>query len=212
MTQPLHGRRILVTGGASGIGAAAAQVLSDAGAGIVATYHRTPPAEHAGVKWVQCNVRDAGAVDDMVKGAAETLGGLDVLLHAAGCGSPGIPGQIIGEDIDLVDTNLRATIFTNQAAYAVMGRTAAAGLSTSARRLAGPAGDPRGPRGNSRSGQGAGQTDRHRRGRRPRLRRAQGRRRQRGRATRWAGHHRRQRRHRHCRNSAQPGRKTSGRR
>ena len=74
MTQPLHGRRIRVTGGASGIGAAAVQVLSEAGAGIVATYHRTPPAEHAGVKWVQRDVRDAGAVDDTVKGAAETLG------------------------------------------------------------------------------------------------------------------------------------------
>ncbi len=123
MTQPLHGRRIFVTGGVSGIGAAAVQVLSEAGAGNVATYHRTPPAEHAGVKWVQCDVRDAGAVDDMVKGAAETHGGLDVLLHAAGLWQPGIPGQITGEDIDfLVDTNLRATIFTNQAAYAVMGK------------------------------------------------------------------------------------------
>ena len=123
MTQPLHGRRIRVTGFASGIGAAAVQVLSEAGAGIVAAYHRTPPAEHAGVKWVRCDVRDAGAVDDMVKGAAETLGGLDVLLHAAGLWQPGIPGQITGEDIDLlVDTNLRAMIFTNQAAYAVMGK------------------------------------------------------------------------------------------
>ena len=121
MTQPLHGRRILVTGGASGIGAAAVQVLSEAG--IVATYHRTPPAERAGVKWVRCDVRDGGAVDDMVKGAAKTLGGLDVLLHAAGLWQPGIPGQITGEDIDfLVDTNLKATIFTTQAAYAVMGK------------------------------------------------------------------------------------------
>ena len=57
----------------------------------------------------------------MAKGAAETLGGLDVLLHAAGLWQPGIPDQITGEDIDfLVDTNLKATIFTNQAAYAVV--------------------------------------------------------------------------------------------
>jgi 3-oxoacyl-[acyl-carrier protein] reductase len=121
MTQPLHGRRILVTGGATGIGAAAVQVLSEAGAAVIATYHRTPPHEQAGVSWVQCDVRDAAAVDDMVRGAAETLGGLDVLLHAAGLWQPGIPGQITSEDIDfLVDTNLKATIFTNQSAYAVM--------------------------------------------------------------------------------------------
>jgi 3-oxoacyl-[acyl-carrier protein] reductase len=121
MTQSLHGRRILVTGGATGIGAAAVQVLSEAGAGVVATYHQTPPPEQTGVSWVQCDVRDAAAVDDMVSGAAEELGGLDVLLHAAGLWQPGIPGQITAKDIDfLVDTNLKATIFTNQAAYAVM--------------------------------------------------------------------------------------------
>jgi 3-oxoacyl-[acyl-carrier protein] reductase len=121
MTQPLHGRRILVTGGATGIGAAAVQALREAGASVVATYHRTPPPEQAGVSWMQCDVRDSAAVDAMVTGAVEALGGLDVLLHAAGLWQPGIPGQITGDDIDyLVDTNLKATIFTNQAAYAVM--------------------------------------------------------------------------------------------
>jgi NAD(P)-dependent dehydrogenase (short-subunit alcohol dehydrogenase family) len=121
MTQPLHARRILVTGGATGIGAAAVQVLSQAGASVVATYHRTPPPDHAAMSWVQCDLRDSAAVDNIVRGAAETLGGLDVLMHAAGLWQPGIPGQITGEDIDfLVDTNLKATIFTNQAAYAFM--------------------------------------------------------------------------------------------
>ena len=82
----------------------------------------------------RCDVRDAGAVDDMVKEAAKTLGGLDVLLHAAGLWQPGIPGQITGEDIDfLVDTNLKATIFTNQAAYAVMRKDGGGRSSTSAR-------------------------------------------------------------------------------
>jgi len=121
MIQPLQGRRILVTGGATGIGAAAVQVLTEAAAAVVATYHRTAPPERAGVSWVQCDVRDSAAVDKMVSEAAETLGGLDVLLHAAGLWQPGIPGQLTAEDIDfLVDTNLKATIFTNQAAYSVM--------------------------------------------------------------------------------------------
>ena len=57
----------------------------------------------------------------VLSAAAETRSGLDVLLHAAGLCRPGIPGQITGEDIDfLVDTNIKATILTNQAAYAVM--------------------------------------------------------------------------------------------
>ncbi len=97
-------------------------MLTEARAAVVATtYHRTTPPDGARVSWVQCDVRDSAAVNDIVNGAAETLGGLDVLLHAAGLWQPGIPGQITGEDIDfLVDTNLKATIFTNQAAYAVM--------------------------------------------------------------------------------------------
>jgi 3-oxoacyl-[acyl-carrier protein] reductase len=121
MTSPLHGRRILVTGGATGIGAAAVAVLSEAGANLVATYHRTPPPADADVAWLQCDLRDSAAVDAMVDEAVQILGGLDVLLHAAGLWQPGIPGQITGEDIDfLVDTNLKATIFANQAAYKVM--------------------------------------------------------------------------------------------
>jgi NAD(P)-dependent dehydrogenase (short-subunit alcohol dehydrogenase family) len=121
MNSPLLDRRILVTGGATGIGAAAVRVLTDAGARVVATYHQTPPPEHQHVTWVQCDVRDAGAVDGMVDEAVRILGGLDVLLHAAGLWQPGIPGQIDADDIDfLVDTNLKATIFTNQSAYRVM--------------------------------------------------------------------------------------------
>jgi 3-oxoacyl-[acyl-carrier protein] reductase len=106
VTGSLDGRRILVTGGATGIGAAAVEVLSGAGARVVATYHSTPPVDVDGVSWVQCDVRDAAAVDDMVAAAAEQMGGLDVLLHAAGMWQPGIPGQITGDEIDfLMDTN-----------------------------------------------------------------------------------------------------------
>lgn len=121
MNSPLHGRRILITGGATGIGAVAVDVLGRAGASVVASYHRTPPPKDSNATWLQCDVRDAAAVDAMVESAVQELGGLDVLVHAAGLWQPGIPGQICGADIDyLVDTNLKATIFTNQAAHAVM--------------------------------------------------------------------------------------------
>jgi 3-oxoacyl-[acyl-carrier protein] reductase len=120
-TAPLHGRRILVTGGATGIGAAAVGVLTEAGADIVATYHRTPPPDELAATWLQCDVREADAVTAMVQQAAEHLGGLDVLVNAAGLWQPGIPGYISADEISfLLDTNIKATILTNQAAYAVM--------------------------------------------------------------------------------------------
>jgi NAD(P)-dependent dehydrogenase (short-subunit alcohol dehydrogenase family) len=125
MTVPhssLAGRRILITGGATGIGAAAVQVLHDAGARVVATYHRTAPADDvAPVTWLQCDVRDGEAVDAAFGGAVQELGGLDVLVNAAGLWQAGVPGQISSDEIDfLLATNVKGTILTNQAAHAVM--------------------------------------------------------------------------------------------
>jgi 3-oxoacyl-[acyl-carrier protein] reductase len=125
MTVPqplLEGRRILVTGAATGIGAAAVNVLHAAGARLAATYHRTAPAGDApGVAWLQCDVRDAESVDNAFAGAVRELGGLDVLVNAAGLWQPGVPGQVTGDEIDfLLATNVKATILTNQAAYTLM--------------------------------------------------------------------------------------------
>ncbi|MGZ4576229.1 MAG: SDR family NAD(P)-dependent oxidoreductase [Mycobacterium sp.] len=121
MENVLQGRRILVTGGATGIGAAAVGVLTAAGAEVAATYHQTPPPDGLAATWLQCDVRDAGAVTAMVQHAAERLGGLDVLVNAAGLWQPGVPGYIGVDEISfLLDTNVKATILTNQAAYAVM--------------------------------------------------------------------------------------------
>ena len=123
MTLPLEGRRVLVTGGASGLGAAAVYAIGRAGATVTATFHRTPPPEDLDAIWLQCDVRDAAAVTDMVEESAVAMDGIDVVIHAAGIWQPGLPGQITGDDIDfLVDTNLKATIFVNQAAHAVMQR------------------------------------------------------------------------------------------
>jgi 3-oxoacyl-[acyl-carrier protein] reductase len=119
---PLAGRRILVTGAATGIGAAAVRVLHEAGARLAATYHRTAPAEDAvPVTWLQCDVRDAEAVDATFRRAVQELGGLDVLVNAAGLWQPGVPGQITSDDIDfLLQTNVKGTILTNQAAHDAM--------------------------------------------------------------------------------------------
>jgi len=121
VTSPLQGRRILVTGGATGIGAAAIGVLTAAGAEVAATYHQTPPPDDLAVTWLQCDVRDHEAVSAMVQQAVERLGGLDVLVNAAGLWQAGVPGYIGADEISfLLDTNVKATMLTNQAAYAIM--------------------------------------------------------------------------------------------
>jgi NAD(P)-dependent dehydrogenase (short-subunit alcohol dehydrogenase family) len=134
----LEGRRILVTGGASGIGAAAVEAFSSHGAVVAATYNETAaPAElQAAATWWQCDVRSRDQVHGTVAEVAKEFGGLDVLLHAAGTWQPGAPDQISEDDLDfLLATNFKATVFTNQAAFEVM-RNSGGRSSTSAPRKA----------------------------------------------------------------------------
>ncbi len=123
MTQPpeLVGRRVLVTGAATGIGAAAVEVLSAAGASVVGTHHTTSPPADSPATWLSCDVTNEASVRTATSEAAEHLGGLDVLVHAAGTWQPGFPGQLTGDQIDhLIATNITATVHTNQAAYEVI--------------------------------------------------------------------------------------------
>ncbi|MCX4705388.1 SDR family NAD(P)-dependent oxidoreductase [Streptomyces sp. NBC_01373] len=119
----LAGRRAVVSGAASGIGAAAVASFLAAGAEVVGLFHTTPPPD--GLKeacdWVSCDVRVRGSVDTAFEQATSILGGLDVLLHAAGSWRPGTPESLSDDELDLVlDTNLRSTVLTNQAAFARM--------------------------------------------------------------------------------------------
>ena len=121
MTGLLIGRRILVTGGATGIGAAAVSVLGEQGARVVATYHQTPPASDTDALWLQCDVREKSSVEATFDDAVSKLGGLDAVVHAAGLWQPGVPGDIDESSIDfLFDTNVKGTLLVNQAAYAAM--------------------------------------------------------------------------------------------
>jgi 2-keto-3-deoxy-L-fuconate dehydrogenase len=78
----------LVTGGASGIGAATARLLQDRGA-RVAVLDRTVDGAPEGVLAVPCDVTDPGRVDDAVATVVDRLGGLDVVVNNAGIGAVG---------------------------------------------------------------------------------------------------------------------------
>ena len=80
----------IVTGGASGIGAATAELLDTArrarrGAGP-RPHARSPPSP----PWpCQCDVTDTAAVQEAVATVAEQLGGIDVVVNNAGIGAVG---------------------------------------------------------------------------------------------------------------------------
>lgn len=90
MTSQLNGRRVLVTGAATGVGAAAVEVLAGEGADVAAVSHRTDPAAHlvGRAEWLRGDLRERTEVVRVVEEAVDALGGLDVLVHAAGLWMP----------------------------------------------------------------------------------------------------------------------------
>ena len=83
----MEGLRALVTGGASGIGLAAARRLTELGA-TVAVLDVADQAPD-GLALVRADVSDDAAVRAAVSEAIESLGGLDVLVNNAGIGAQG---------------------------------------------------------------------------------------------------------------------------
>jgi 2-keto-3-deoxy-L-fuconate dehydrogenase len=80
--------RALVTGGASGIGAATAGLLAERGA-AVAVLDRDVTGVGAPLIGVRADVTDDAAVRAAVEEAARELGGLDLLVNNAGVGAQG---------------------------------------------------------------------------------------------------------------------------
>ncbi len=114
----LKDKRIIVTGGAGGIGNAAVCLFVERGARVACTYHATQPQLPSGVASYRCDIADRAAVEAVFGRIADDLGGLDVLVHAAG-----IHGSQAAEEVDaavwdrMFDANAKATVWTNQAAY-----------------------------------------------------------------------------------------------
>lgn len=81
------GLKAIVTGGASGIGAATAKLLQEHGADVAVL--DLNPDQAAGVKAIRCDVSDDASVRQAVEEAAEQLGGIDVVVNNAGVGAQG---------------------------------------------------------------------------------------------------------------------------
>jgi NAD(P)-dependent dehydrogenase (short-subunit alcohol dehydrogenase family) len=86
----LKGKRALVTGGASGIGAAISEALAVKGARVVvvdlngdAAQAKAKTLAH-GASALACDVADPASVKHVVDGALAALGGLDILVNSAG--------------------------------------------------------------------------------------------------------------------------------
>ncbi len=113
---------VLITGGSSGIGRAAAQMLAQAGARVAITGRDTGRLDEAarslGVVGIQADVSNEADVLRTFRELKDKLGDLDVLINNAGSG-------VFKELIDMDRAGFDATFATNVTGAMLMAREAA---------------------------------------------------------------------------------------
>ncbi|SEP47994.1 NAD(P)-dependent dehydrogenase, short-chain alcohol dehydrogenase family [Methylobacterium sp. ap11] len=135
LLKPAPGLRVLVTGGAAGIGLTIAKAFDEADARVyvcdidpaaVAAVTEAHPSIGAGV----ADVANRESVDRLVDAAAEALGGLDVVVNNAGISGPtGAIEDLEPDDWDrTVSTNLNSQFYVLRRAVPILKRSPAAGI------------------------------------------------------------------------------------
>jgi 3-hydroxybutyrate dehydrogenase len=117
---PLAGRHALVTGGGTGIGAAAARQLAAAGARLSLLGRRLEPLQSAGAHGataIQCDVTDPARVEAAFDEARGVNGPIDLLIVNAGIAESAPFHKMSRESWDrIIATNLTAAFSCAQAA------------------------------------------------------------------------------------------------
>jgi NAD(P)-dependent dehydrogenase (short-subunit alcohol dehydrogenase family) len=111
-------RRVLVTGGSRGIGAAIAERLAGAGAQVLATARTAPASTPDGVAFVEGDVSTVDGVAAIAEAALDRLGGVDVIVNNAGASGTFPEGSITITPADwqhVLDVNLLAAVRLNAA-------------------------------------------------------------------------------------------------
>ncbi|MFH8238601.1 oxidoreductase [Streptomyces sp. NPDC018321] len=100
------GKRVLVTGGSRGIGAAVVRQFLDAGAEVLTTARSRASTVPEGAAFVEADVRTQAGVKAVAEAAQEALGGVDILVDNAGGARPfrsalAIPDEEWQDQLDL---------------------------------------------------------------------------------------------------------------
>jgi 2-keto-3-deoxy-L-fuconate dehydrogenase len=122
------GLSALVTGGASGIGLAAAVMLRSRDAKVAVLDLAEPPAS-AGLAAFACDVSDTASVEAAVARAGEHLGAIDVLVNNAGIGAQGTVADNSDEEwLRVLQVNVLGMVRVTRAALPALRRSAHAAV------------------------------------------------------------------------------------
>lgn len=115
--------RVLITGASSGVGEATASLFSARGASVALLGRRTSELERvrsllSGTSIaLPVDVSDEESVIDAVHGAASALGGIDIVINAAGVATATEAEHITGDAWRaVIDTNLSGTFYVSREA------------------------------------------------------------------------------------------------
>ncbi|HHB2259888.1 TPA: SDR family oxidoreductase [Staphylococcus aureus] len=118
----------VVTGAGSGIGEAIATLLHEEGAKVVLAGRNKEKLQNVAnqlsqdsVKVVPTDVTNKEEVDELIKIAQQTFGGLDIVINSAGqMLSSKITDYQVDEWDSMIDVNIKGTLYTAQAALPTM--------------------------------------------------------------------------------------------
>lgn len=119
----LAGKRVLVTGGTRGIGAAVVELLSRLDARVVATARAAPKQPVDGVHYMAVDLATVEGVRDVVEAARERLGGVDILINVVGGSSAPAGGFAKLDDAEwakALDLNLLSAVRMDRALLPAM--------------------------------------------------------------------------------------------
>jgi NAD(P)-dependent dehydrogenase (short-subunit alcohol dehydrogenase family) len=112
--EQLDGKRVIVTGGAAGLGAAVVAAVADAGGKPVALDLREPS---GGVDFEPVDLADRAGAETAVRRVADRLGGLDAVVTCAGIDACGALDQVDADAWErVVAVNLLGTVAVVRAA------------------------------------------------------------------------------------------------
>ena len=106
----LEGKTVVVTGGASGIGAAVVDEFLNQGCNVVVSDLAEKESDNDKLLYVKCDVTKRSDVKEVVAKTLEKFGTIDILVNNAGITKDGLLMRMKENDFDaVIDVNLKGT-------------------------------------------------------------------------------------------------------
>lgn len=106
----LAGRRVLVTGGSRGLGAAIVRRLSAAGATVLASARSGPAEESIPARFLNADLAKPNGARLLAEQVLDAVGGVDILINNAGAGSP--PASVLNRPLESWQSDLEINLLS----------------------------------------------------------------------------------------------------